>query len=436
MKTILNKLMAVILIAGMIILSSENGRGGPNSLLQRIGAVGFSIGTKGYIGTGYGYSNQGFAYKKDFWEYNPANDSWTQKADFGGTARIWAVGFGLGSKGYIGTGDNNGFKKDFWEYNPATNKWTRKADFGGTARKLATGFGIATTNKGYIGTGGNGGSDPVNLQDFWEYNPVTDTWLQIADFPGTARYAAVGFSIGTKGYAGTGINYVSSTEFNFLNDLYEYNPAENTWTSKASLNGPARAFAVGFNIVNKGYIGTGNSSGGFLTDFWEYDPTLDIWLQTTDFGGVERDCATGFSIGTKGYIGTGLKSTTPDPYLKDFWEYNQVTNVWTQKTDLGSKHKGPLKDVNALTETGPAINSELIVYPNPSPSVFNFRLNSPGKELVTITIFDMTGKLINEYSSLPPDEIITVGENLDAGIYVAVLTQGTFRKTVKLNKVH
>ena len=33
-----------------------------------------------------------------------AANTWTQKADFGGTARCGAVGFSIGSKGYIGTG--------------------------------------------------------------------------------------------------------------------------------------------------------------------------------------------------------------------------------------------------------------------------------------------------------------------------------------------
>ena len=66
----------------------------------RLDAVGFSIGSKGYIGTGLPIS--GFV--KDFWEYDPATNTWTQKADFGGTARHSAVGFSIGSKGYIGTG--------------------------------------------------------------------------------------------------------------------------------------------------------------------------------------------------------------------------------------------------------------------------------------------------------------------------------------------
>ena len=33
-----------------------------------------------------------------------AQNTWTQKANFGGTERIGATGFSIGSKGYIGTG--------------------------------------------------------------------------------------------------------------------------------------------------------------------------------------------------------------------------------------------------------------------------------------------------------------------------------------------
>src|SRR5436190_22202994 len=55
--------------------------------VPRYGAVSFTIGTKGYVGTGH--SGTG----KDFWEYDPATDTWTQKADFGGTGRSDAVAF-------------------------------------------------------------------------------------------------------------------------------------------------------------------------------------------------------------------------------------------------------------------------------------------------------------------------------------------------------
>jgi hypothetical protein len=57
--------------------------------------------------------------------------------------RYWAVGFSIGSKGYIGTGDNGeggDFQvcyKDFWEYEPETDSWTQKADVGGVGRRGA-----------------------------------------------------------------------------------------------------------------------------------------------------------------------------------------------------------------------------------------------------------------------------------------------------------
>src|SRR5205823_1071084 len=51
----------------------------------------------------------------------PTTNTWTRKANFGGTGRYYATGFSIGSKGYIGTGyTSSGHVKDFWEYTPAT----------------------------------------------------------------------------------------------------------------------------------------------------------------------------------------------------------------------------------------------------------------------------------------------------------------------------
>ncbi|MBL0153430.1 MAG: hypothetical protein IPP93_08080 [Chitinophagaceae bacterium] len=88
--------------------------------------------------------------------------------------------------------------------------WTKKTDFGGIERFNAIGFSIGA--KGYIGTGVSYYGDL--LKDFWEYSPGTNSWSQIADMGNTGRYFATGFSIGNKGYAGTRFG-----EGNYLNDL-------------------------------------------------------------------------------------------------------------------------------------------------------------------------------------------------------------------------
>ena len=76
-----------------------------------------------------------------------AQGTWTQKANFPGTLRTDAVGFSIGTKGYLGTGGvaaGGPFFNDFWEYDPSNNTWTAKANFGGSARFRATGFSIGT----------------------------------------------------------------------------------------------------------------------------------------------------------------------------------------------------------------------------------------------------------------------------------------------------
>ena len=46
----------------------------------------------------------------------------------------------------------------------------------------------------------------------------------------------------------------------------------NTWTQKANFGGTARSLAVGFSIDNKGYVGTG--SDGAVS----YSPLFDIFV--------------------------------------------------------------------------------------------------------------------------------------------------------------
>lgn len=186
-------------------------------------AVGFSIGTKGYIGTGAIAEDFQYPFTSEFWEWNQETDTWKRKADFKGTVRTGAVGFSIGNKGYIGTGFiRSPYTNEFWEWDQESDAWTRKADFRGTPRDRAVGFSIG--NKGYIGTGNNNyGHDKISthFKDFWEWDQSTDAWTRMADFGGTARMGAVGFSIGNKGYIGIGVE--GGVSNNYLNDFWEFN---------------------------------------------------------------------------------------------------------------------------------------------------------------------------------------------------------------------
>ena len=245
-----------------------------------------------------------------------APNTWVKRANFGGLGRQGPFGFSVGSKGYIGGGSvvdpltgQSSITADFWEYNSSTNKWTQKADFGGGKRAEAVGFSIGT--KGYAGTGywltsTNGVRD---TKDFWEYNPSLNTWTKKADFGGKERDGAVGFSINDKGYIGTGD--VSPANNIVLKDFWEFNPKTNTWTKKADFGGNAGANGTGFVFNNKGYIQLGS-------DFQEYDSTLNTWTKKANFPLPYLLTQVGFAIGNKGYIGGGNNAGTR---TKDFWMY-------------------------------------------------------------------------------------------------------------------
>ena len=235
-----------------------------------------------------------------------AQDSWTRKADFGGSYRYYAAGFNIGNMGYMGTGIVSGIhQQDFWEFNPATNVWTQKANFGGAARFSANGFSIG--NKGYIGMG-------IGYSDFWEYDPIQNLWKYSTNFPGGTRNYSIAFNIGTNAYVGMGIGYT---------DFWEFNPGTNNWLQKAPFAGGPRSYNTGFSIGNKGYVGLGSG----YKDFWEFDPANNQWTRKEDFAGNARYGATGFSIANKGFLGKGRANNLGD--FNDFFSYNPLNDTWS-----------------------------------------------------------------------------------------------------------
>ncbi len=255
-------------------------------------------------------------------------------------ARYNLVSFAIGDTGYVITGQSSGgtFRGEFFKYDPSLNLWTQLANFPGTARTGAVGFSV--NGKGYVGTGRDVAG---NTNQFWEYDPIANLWTQKANYPGGNREGCTGFSVGNKGYVGMGLNGTAKTDF------YEYDPLTNVWTQKANFPVAAgRHGAVGFAIGSKGYVGTGNYSGFTRTkDFWEFDPATNTWLQLADVPGPERAYAVGFSVLGIGYIGTGNQ-------YSDFYSYDVSSNTWSTITDYGpgKREKAACFVVNDIAYVG------------------------------------------------------------------------------------
>jgi N-acetylneuraminic acid mutarotase len=284
----------------------------------RVRSSGFTIGRKGYIIGGNAASGFNSQLINDFWEYDPATDKWTKKADYPGQAGEYIKGFSINNKGYVGTGygqrlnipgDDIPQNNDFWEYDPVTDKWTRKADFAGGERENVIAFEL--NGAGYMGLGTNDSYD-ANFKDFWKYDAAGDKWTRVADYPGSGSFGVAAFASNGKGYAGVGGAFPNTAE----NDFWQYDPALNKWTKKADFPGTGRAFTGQFAIGTNGYVGFGSTLTATANDWFAYDTTNDKWTKITNFTGPSRYDMVSFAIDGVGYIGTGNPGL-----LKDFWKY-------------------------------------------------------------------------------------------------------------------
>jgi len=344
--------------------------------------------------------------------------SWIQRADFGSIGRHRAMGISIGNKGYIGLGHYNGtgqniVLKDWWQYDPSTNSWSQKADYignNGNGNYGVLSFGME--NFGFVGGGQQG---PGN--EFYKYDPVNNIWTSVTNTP-TSTNDREGFAIGKKGYYMSGNNvyeYNSETDswseknsapFNISwwnttftidgkgyvktsSGFWEYKPSIDQWTARANFPGLTTSGAVGFSQNNKGYIVSGYS--GSLSyvnsETWEFNPASNTWHPHTEFFGTSRRFAVRFTIGNKAFIGTGTNGTN----FNDFWEFDALANL------------EEMFDHNKFK-----------CYPNPAKEYIKFE--SENLNEFDVIIYDINGKMINKKSTIK-NKIKFNREDLKAGVY-------------------
>jgi N-acetylneuraminic acid mutarotase len=294
---------------------AANGRSGgwtqkANLPIRLQDCIGFSIGTDGYVGTGQSVYGDNTTIVKSMYKYDSINDSWSQIADYP-IALYNAMAFAIGDTGYVGcgynfTGDQDVNYSDFYSYDPTSNTWTQRASLPGLARDGGIAFSIGS--KGYMGSGEAAEDDWYMQLDFYEYDPSDDTWTQKADVP-VGAWAPACFSIGNNGYyAGYMTGYMTD-EWVYSTSVYRYNQATNTWSQMSDFIGAARGYAIGFSAGLNGYIGLGGDENGFCLDFYEYSPDNDSWLQIVNGPDNGSFIPASFTIGTNGYIAGGCHNS-------------------------------------------------------------------------------------------------------------------------------
>ena len=224
-----------------------------------------AIGCGDYIYAGLGLSNRGVGgtanQYNDWYMYDPVFDTWTRKANFpGGYVRQASIA-SVGGKVYVGFGVDNAwpiYRSQWYEYDPDEDDWT-EIDNPGNARYCAGATGCA--GKVYAGGGYN---NETSYQE-WKAYTLGGNWAFKTGLPTNILRNFVAESMRDKVYAGTGVDVGGA-----IDEWWEFDPDTNAWVQKAAFGGGIRAGAVVAGLTEKIFVGTGSGVEGYKNDWWKY----------------------------------------------------------------------------------------------------------------------------------------------------------------------
>jgi N-acetylneuraminic acid mutarotase len=344
-----------------------------------LGAVGRHRGTgcatshRGYMGLGHvNGTGQDISYK-DWWEYDPASDTWTQKADFP-VSTHGAVSFVVDNCPVVGGG--SALSTQFYKFDPQQNTWTPIANC--ILSNPGDSQGFTLNNRGFV----------YQSNQLAKYNPNTNSWSMCATAPMTFGQWTCAFAIEGSGFIKGG------------NKLWEYKPLHDQWIQRANFPGVSTGGSAAFAIQQHGYVTSGYVGGlSVVTDeVWSFHPATNTWKQEIEFSGSSRRFPVAFAIHDRGYFGTGTNGIN----FNDFWQFNPTDN------SIGLEEH----------------NLEVKVYPNPAVDEVHIQSFGLPSDQLELSIFDWNGKLLLKEDLLYLQQSINIS-HFPAGPYSLQISNGT-----------
>jgi hypothetical protein len=336
-------------------------------------ATGCATSHRGYIGLGHiNGTGQDISFK-DWWEYDPASDTWTQKADFP-VSTHGCVAFVVDNCPVVGGG--SALSTQFYKFNTATNTWGQIANC--ILPNPGDSQGFAVNNQGFV----------YQANQLAKYNPNTDSWSLCANAP-------VSFGNWTCSFVIEGSGFIK-----YGNQLLEYKPLHNQWVPRASFPGNSTGGSSGFAIQQRGYVTSGyvGALAVVTEQVWSFHPATNSWRREIDFPGTKRRFPVAWAIHDRGYIGTGTNGIN----LNDLWQFNPIDNT------IGIDE----------------ITIDFKAYPNPFSNELTIDLNgSQGSIPLNVSLIQLNGKTILN-TTLTFDHQSFDLAHLPAGSYLLQISNG------------
>jgi len=264
----------------------------------------------------------------EFYAFDPAG-TWTTKQSIplGGEGKQAYYGSAICSDGqgnlYLTKGYNT---RGFWKYSTQTQQWAQMANvwrvpYGDKVKQGSTVAFAQCYGRGYVYLLKGGRSN-----EFGRYDPVYNTWTQLADAPSgqTPRESwGAGSWLVADPTPGSRLIYAFKAGYQ---ELYSYHTETQVWTSLRSM--PTRSRDGSNKKSQNGcaawYNGTIYAFKGLNTgQFWRYFPNGDSWHECDPvplYGSTGLKKAVNEGSALAGYPGSGVYGLKGNRSL-EFWKY-------------------------------------------------------------------------------------------------------------------
>ena len=234
-------------------------------LRPRVNAAACVLNGKVYLGLGFcGKYGNDSSYLRDWWEYTPGTQQWTQLASYPNDYTDRATAFAHGEALYVGYGFSWNYRRDMFRYDISSGHWDSidvQVSFHGYPTRSFGGTGCTCQGRHFMGTG--------------YYRHSLDWWAELADgthwerrtpVPGKARTLAATAATDNYIYLCGGLHYGGvNTTGEVMQDIRRYDPQTDRWTYVAVLpQGIFNHFC--FTSGGRVYIGGGETEEGRITD--------------------------------------------------------------------------------------------------------------------------------------------------------------------------
>lgn len=257
------------------------------------------------------------------------------------------------------------------------------------------GVGLAASGGKVYAVGGYGGATLATVE---EYDPATDTWRSRASLPAPRYEFGLVTAPNGRIYAIGGCNGYSCNE----NSVFEYDPPTDTWATRASMPTARGTFGIAVGQNGKIYaMGGMQGNSGALTVVEEYDPVADHWTTKASMPSPRRYFSAATASNGKIYAIAG-QGVTDAIAVGTVSEYDPTSDVWAARSDTPVPHYwsgvvadqgGKIYSIAGDTENNEAgITSTLRIYDAASDTwsvgaSLNTPRYSPGAAILSGTIY-------------------------------------------------